>query len=727
MSFLEKLQGQEIVKRIVKESSSSIPFSASKLAQRNGSELFFGHQSTVRCARIPDSTSYKVLDIPEIQFQIDGLKLNSSGTLLAVYNRNNLVITTLPSSQFMTTQESLIKVKSFVIARDLICSLKIVDLQWNKVSRFDSTVVVLFEDGALRCFDLSYSLDEPNFVYNLTVSSRNQVGYATDVVDDPVAITFGSEDSLNGQLILYILNSEGDVFSIYPFYPREIAVSKDQIEELLNETILLTNRIVDSDSNVLEKKSAINQLKFVKHLWAQVPTAQTETRGTQRLLVLKPDSSQSMVTQGPYSIEPFPDTLYTDNATGISFVNCGSVDILIIACEKSGLLFLLPDWNITMKFRNQDFEEFVILNESGEFAPSLTLLEFKKSQHPAQISLSPFTCKNKVFLKRENCIYKVDLELWANELESYLQKGDSESLAKVLESDFNSDLELLTTLSPNEQYEGLVILEDEYSSKYVAVLTSSNFNVFLLSPETQTESPKDNVDIAPIYYKTNLDSTPFFMIDKLVQDIRKFKISAPSGSNNVIQLDETGLRDVKDISTQVLETLVNYHKFVMSLNYRVDAQKKEFVRQIDTTNDLLQKLDKVEEKQVDNSESILRITQRHEALQKRLATLAEKFDKSTDLPLSNSEKGWFKEIQKTTLSFNKSVKQRNLFAQQLSFIKKEIDSKKFRKEEDQEFGEHNWDSINDILKESKKLLTETSGRLKQNFLQLEAGNKQTFV
>jgi hypothetical protein len=712
MAFLDKLNGQEIVKRVLNvntTSGSATTVEHSKITQRNGCELFFAHQSAVRCSKISDSKSYKVLDIPDITFEVKGIKLNSSGTLLAIYNDNNLIVSTLPSSNFMITESSLIKVKSFTIGRDIFQNNRILDLSWNSISCFDSSIVTLTDDGVIRSFGLDGSLGHPDFTYNLKSTHRNQVGYPSDVMDDPVSITFGSQSNLAGALTLYILNSDGDVFSIYPFYPEKIVASKSQVEDLLNSTVIMTNSTVDQGKQY-QQRSAINQLRFVKHLWEQVPTAQLETRGSEQLYILKPDVKNKMILQGSYSIQPYPEDLYCDSAVSISMVRCGDIDLLAITYSQYGFLLTLPDLNITMKFQDQEFEEFVLLNETGETPLVLATLEFKKSQIPQPTFVSSITDSHNFFIQKGNSIYMTSLQHWSESLVGACSYGNTDAFSDLLESRLTSKLLELYSLKPGENLEGLAIIENEFSDKYISVLTNKNFIVVPISPKASKKQSQTQVGISESY-DVQLGA-PYFEIEKMLHATCSLKISAPPNANTPISSDENGLRDLSNVSSQVLKGLVNFHKVGLSLNHRVENQKNELSRQLDTTHDLVDRLGQVDKKKQENLEATQKAVERQRSLTERVQSLAEKLQKDVDLPLSSAEKNWFKEIQRLVLSFNKSVKQTHSLQEQFSFIKTEIDSQKNAINKNTH--EHNWDEINDVLNEGKTLMEMTSKELQVN-------------
>lgn len=721
MTFLQSLKDQDIFKSVAQMQGAATTIEHSRLAQRNGEELFLAHQSTIRCSKISDSTSYKVLDVPEIKFAIKGIKINSSGTLLAAYNDANIVVVSLPSSSFMTTSESLISVKSFVIGTGELRNTSVRDLSWNPTSRFDSSLVTLCEDGVLRTFDLNVSLDTPASAYDLKVSTRNQVGYAADVADDPVSITFGSLSSLAGALTLYVLNSDGDVFSIYPFFPMKIVATKALIEDLLNETVLMTNATVDS-GNTLHERAAINQLRFVKRLWDQVPTATLEVRGTLELCVLHPDPKDKMILQGPHIIQPYPEELYNDLAMGISTIKSESVDLLAVTYKSSGFLVLLPDVNTTMRFRDKEFEEFVMTNETGEFSPILVTLEFKSSQSASPTYISSISDEHNFFIQRENTIYKATLGNWSRLLEDACLYGEDNAFTNVVESRLITQLDVLATLKTGETFEGVTIVENEFAEKFAGLLTSSSFHICDLHPTTLDRAEEKTIDPD---YKTLLGG-PFFEIESLIKEMKSINILAPTDSSSPIQANEGGLRDMNHISSQVLKGLVPFHKTALSLNHRVDNQKIELARQLDTSHNLIKRLTNVTSRESSNIKAVNSFIERQEALSQRFQRLAEKLQGSVDLPLSTAEKSWFNEIHKLTLSFNRDAKQSSVLQGQLSFVKTEIDSKKLESNRGFE-SVQDWDDISDILKEGKLIIDRTSKSLQTNMSKLESGMKKTYV
>lgn len=718
MGFLNNIRRQQIFQRL--QESSETPalgqsvanVRRSKIAVRGTDELFFAHRSSIRCTKVSQSESYKLLDTPEIDFDVSGVLINSSGTLLAVYNESHIVVVSLPSSTFMSTEESLIKVKSFRVGVSSFKVSKIVEITWNPCARFDSGLVVLSSDGFIRSFDLSTSMTVPDAEYDLKSPSHNRVGLVQNSISDPVSMTFGSSESLSGALTLYILNDNGDVFSIYPFIPDVIVASKDQVEDLLNETVLLTNSAVDG-SDLIRKRQVIEQLKFVNYIWRQTPTSQKELRGTTELCVLTPQSYDYTI-QGPFATQPFPEPLYDNTAVNIVSVKTGPVSVLAVSYSRDGFAILLPDPQNIMSFRDTAFDDPYGANtDEVDDRLVLTLLDFKSSSKKASGS---FTVVEGVdlILQRSNEIFEIDLSKWSalfNDV--YITRDASLSLASYPAS---TVVRQLKSLSTTEHFVGVVRLTNEFGERFRCLVTDQSYDVFEETVREQSDVDSASSERLETPAPSKL-AAPFFEIEKLVDGVKAPKISAPPKAASKLSNDETTLRGLNDVSSQVLKHLISFHRLGLALNYRLVNQKAELERQVDTSLSLMQRQDNVNSKFIDDSSKIKTAMSRQEAITKRFQKLAENLQTVSAVPLSTAERSWFKEIGKLSVNFNKFAKQNYTLREQLRFIKSELDTKSSSTSNSVE-GLEEWDAINKIMSEGREILMKTSQGLDDSLSEL---------
>ncbi|KAH3686972.1 hypothetical protein WICPIJ_002041 [Wickerhamomyces pijperi] len=686
-------------------SSTTASIKHSKTVTRKGDEVFFAINSTIRVSKVGSSTSYKLLDLQnKIKFTIKGIKLNSSGNLLAVYNEHNVVIVSLPTSSSIANKEqTLISVRSFVISQEVYADTEILEVIWNKASRYDSNLVILSSDGVVRSFDPRFSLETPELAYDLTSSRLRNVGLNNDVSENPVSISFGATDSLCSMLTLYVLDREGDVFALYPFLPRELSASKDQVEELLNTTVVLAKDI-ETNGGVLEKSNVVNQLRFVVSLWNQVNSSEREIRATGTNHVFKCEDIVSTSLQGPFAISPYPEALYEKSATSLTIVDCEYTDALAIGFEEGGYLLLVPSSELLMKWDDEyNYEE----EETQQEIPGLSVIEYGTSKNDqGQSFVAPSTDALSFVLQSGQQILKVDLtklhNLYQQEFKGTLAQEDSDDVTPKLFS--------LYKLQSNEQVEAVSSFVDEFNTKTTFIVTTAKVKSLAPEPKvdlslSESQEQMQQESAPPKVYQPQL-GVPSFEIQSLMKQIKSLDIKSPADSRSKLQPTETVLTELNQITSQVSSNLINYHKVGIQMNYKLSKQKAEFERQIKETNDMTEKLQSLESAKSSNTKSIASYIEKQNELDERLSKLNESLKTVSDIPLSTEEKKWFKEIAETARNFNKYAQQTEQWRKQLQYIKKLLDDKKklIHKTANVDVPDSQFELLNSQMSDAKKYL-----------------------
>lgn len=700
MSSIINIEDHEVFKRISvpTESESKSSIKHQKAVTRKGDEVFFAINSSIRVSKVGSSSSYKLLDTQnKIKFSIQGLKINSSGNLLAVYNEHNVIIVSLPTSSSINNKDqTLIPTKSFVVASELYSNTEILEVLWNKASRYDSNVVILSSDGFVRSFDPRFSLEKPDLAYDLTSGRFRNVGLNNDVSENPVSIAFGATDTLANMLTLYVLDRDGDVFALYPFLPRELSASKDQIEELLNTTIVLAKDI-ESNGKILEKSNVVNQLRFVMSLWNQVDTSERELRGEKVNHVFKCENTMSTSLQGPFSMSPYPDLLYETTTTSLTVVDCEYTNVLAIGFEQGGYLLLAPKSELFMKWDN----EFSYETEEDE-APALLSIEYGKSKNAGKSFVSSFLEKFNFILQSGAQVFKVDLskfhKLYKQEFESSMSEDDSNDISPVLVS--------LYTLQTKEEIEAVSSFVDDYNTTTTFVVTNWNARSLTSEPETNERlyfDEEDSQTNPPRLYQPQL-GVPYLEIQNLLTKISSLKIKVPSEGKVKLTSTESLLSNLNKASSQVSSYLIDFHKISIQMNHKLDKQKTEFERQIQETNNLTEMLELIETTKIENHKSIETYVEKQKQLEERCNKLSESLEKISKTPLSVQEKKWFKEIGDTARNFNKYAHQTDQWRKQLQYMKKALEEKKKMAKKNEDLIDNQFELLNNQMLEAKKYL-----------------------
>lgn len=647
-------------------------------------EIFYAINSSIRQSK--SNADYKLLDT-DINFEIENIKFNSSGNLLAVYNSNNLTVLSIDS----------INVKQYNIAVKLFEKVSIKCLLWNKSAKFDSNLIILSDDNIIRSFDLNYSFNEPLKTFNLANQASNKKGLILNSIRDPTSITFGSTGSkLSGLLTLYIVDGDGDVFSIYPFLPvNEVSATEKQVEDLFNESVLLLNSSLDGENEV-NKELAINQLRFVNTLWKQLPLASVEIRESNVKYFISDISKVSFkdtfAIQGPFSIQPYPECLYEDEATDIISFESDGLDLISIAFKQYGFVVLLPDYNLTMKWY-----DFVNDSSVQEYSNLFTLLKHEKpkSQKPTYFQSS---FENTLLIQNDNNLLSVSALL---------------------------DIPNITTIKPlilnAINYEGNGVIYDVLNNTKTTIILANSTVKFLEEPINNKKlSSKSNEEKIEDVYKSSLNSSVSLEISKLLKNIQSFKLNLPSNFSVLSKHDEDSLAALDSITSSISKNLAYYHKFGILINYKLNNLNIEFQNQITTANAIFEKYNKLRKK----NEQISKLVERQEKLNKRFDLLKETVSNSTskaNLALSTKEKKWFKEIALSVSNFNKSLRKNELLKEQLKFIETELNNLEIdNNNNNNDHDEFDWADLNLVLKQGKELLNSTANSLNSNLKDLDS-------
>ncbi|KAH3675518.1 hypothetical protein WICMUC_002607 [Wickerhamomyces mucosus] len=691
MSILSKASNHSVFKHLEYDSQKDTPIGYqaptvkhSKIAVRNGDEIFFAHRSLIRVTKLHQFSEYALIDIPVIDFDIKGIKINSSGDLLAVYDERNILIISVPTLA-LNENRTFIETRSFKIGLDIYNSTEVIEVLWNTTSRYDSNLVVLSSDGFLRTFDPRFSVDEPELQFDLVAKHSRSIGLNTDSVKDPVSIAFGSSNSLSSLLTLYILDREGDIFALYPFVPKELSAPRDQIEELFNQTVLLANNY-ESEEESSKKLRAIDQLKFAVDLWKQVPTSQREYRKSLEFCVLNTKGSELTSIQGPFAIQPYPEELYETEATSIITLECGCTDVLAVGFTKGGLLLLSSDDQLLMRWDGTD--SFDLVESDFQVLSTVEYIPGKgSSSYVGSLKDLLFT------LQMNRNIYQVDLSSIADSFKSQQAcNAEEENL------NFESKLLMVHSLEDSEVYEGSLILSDE---QYSGLLVLTNMRVIVKELKEKSDD-KTSLAYDEIRYQAEL-GPPSEEVQRSVEETSNLNLKIPKNAAVEIQGDDTSLEQFNKVYRQVGSVLKEFHNAGINLNYKFSSQKEELERQINEIFSLKKRVQELQNKNAKNNSIIDQSLKKQKLLEEKAVQLSRKLQNSIDLPYSTKEKKWFKEIRESTISFNKFAQQSKTFEEQLTYIKSRLDDERNPTSEVEE----EWVDLNDLLVESKNILQKT--------------------
>lgn len=711
MSLAEKVQDLEIFKGILSKIEKDSHLNHEKLAFHDDI-LFFAFDNLVRCGSL-SSPSYKLLGIKELDFVPKGIKLNSLGTLLAIYDEKNIIISTIPSkSVILNSDSNEISVKSFKIGLNIFKQCTILKILWDKLSKFESSLVILSNDDIIRVFDPAFSINTPKATFELNNSS-NQIGLVTNNISEAVSMTFGSNDTLTGLLTLYILNKDGDIFSIYPFTNDNIVAKASSVEDLLNETILLSDIYIENFENP-KRQHVVEQLKFVTDLWNQKSSATTEFKNGQDFLVLDTSKYSSFEIQGPFSIQPYPKEFYDDFGYDLISFKSGDLDLLVTSFESGGYLILAQDPEIIMKWNHELIAENYVLLDSLNIDPTLSTIYHQSSKLNTPAYLKNNEQHSKIFSESFNTISEINLNSWNDILNS-----ESQDIDEAEVSNLKPEIIALYTLKPKESIYFVGIINN-----ITLILTNQSVKVIQNKIENKKDSIKELEELEneinnltltqPKAIEPSKLNSPYSEINKLLSEATK-SFSTIKSTKTPLNGDENSLRDLDFSNNQILEQVIKLHKISLSLNHRLSLQRREQARQVEILNNSKSTMDLVKSKHSDNETQFESIKKRQQLINERFDKLLKKSTFNGSLPISVKEKQWFKELKNSTLMFNSSLKKTEHIKEQLNTIKNEITSKDFNQQDTNE----DWDELEKILENGKVKLSSTTKGLNDDLAKLE--------
>ncbi|KAA8916003.1 hypothetical protein TRICI_001818 [Trichomonascus ciferrii] len=488
-----------------------------------GNDLFLAVGNTVRCIDASaDSTSgYKKLDLPSVDFLIHSLCINESGTLLALVGEKKVVACLLPPTGALSGKETCLRVRSRQVGIDT--SHNVLKVAWNPIARYDSNLIILTDDNYLRAYNLSWSYEDPEYVYCLTAQEDEQhmdesFGLDYDELEDPVSFTLGSAAEPHGKFTLYVLTRSGDIFGLCPWVPSHFTMSKEEVEDMFDASVSLEyeyRQKPDSKANV--RRHYKQQLAWASQIWKQLATSMVESKlspdGTLHdYHILRRPDRPPQDPQGPFSYHPFPQTLYEGDALDITAVDAGAMTALAVSYSTGRVTCFLQDVSLDMKWKGSGINSDVSLatlesielpasssgsvsTGTGGFGSDSTnaFASFGKTNNTSSAGISGFGSSGKptnavseraislqvdpaqdlcLFALEDKQAYRIDLSSWAIPLTHAMECGDLKEVERAISNSGHADVQMLVAGQDNSGFKGFALLEDMVGSQFSVAKTN---------------------------------------------------------------------------------------------------------------------------------------------------------------------------------------------------------------------------------------------------------------
>ncbi|KAK9476627.1 hypothetical protein V1514DRAFT_364391 [Lipomyces japonicus] len=655
-----------------------------------GTDVFVAVDGQIRCANLSKRTDliklvnvYKALHIPSIEFDIKNLVINQSGTFLAIIGEHDIVVTSLPSPDFTTRSETIIHVRYRKLGAFENC--KVVKVIWHPLSRDDSGLVVLTSDSRILLFDLTVSHDVPE--REVDVCKDQLQGYSFGLSDtsalDASSICFGSADYGMGEMLLYILTSDGDVYALCPFIPRRCAISRSSLYRLL-EWVVAESKTTDTTTSQFEKFRKRQQFNWVTDLVLQSEDAsnlagvsrRTNNYGELEELAVfdRPDLQKfSEKLQGPWSIRPYPKNLYkSGNATDIVSLDSENIGILLIAYSGGRVNIFLQDepvgalWTSTAYASALDDDSEALTDKSRlslllyeSLLLNTGLDEDSLSDYPFWFINGP-PLEDYIFVNFQHRVVKLDISNWKQPLLNAVLNPAQGEQAKYLSKSPSTETSVLySSLLKNssDQTLAVAVLNDLLSADIILNLSTTGINAFQLDEFAGLQSPASEIKDVNLANTASKNSLPYHnLLNPLSIDINKLsrgstaesKLSIKKKQANFsmtepVQVSEDCLNFFGSVAEVMEEELQDVYFAGFQIHRRLTEQRVEFNRQVLQLADLQDRVLEAANKSVTSAEKTV---ERQQELNERASKLYQKLVDSQALPISDAEKKWITELNR---------------------------------------------------------------------------------
>ncbi|KAI8647071.1 hypothetical protein BD408DRAFT_479486 [Parasitella parasitica] len=466
------------------------------------------------------STPYKILDTPEINYNIVSLTPNNNGRLLAVCGEHRLEIVCLPRQAFSDYASSGIIPRREVDCRTLSVihsksRADILKIEWHPLSETHTHIVILGNDNMLRIFDVSNDIENPEQSFDLspleqkpsTTPPIQRIGFSIDddsdnSDEDVVTFTLGgpSKDKSGWEpfTVFYALRG-GHIYSLCPVIPFRSIVRRSHLDNLACIVDVKYQQAKSSEKHDFKTLSHLFNLQsaWIDDLFQTAKIAR-RSNDSDSLVVVSDEQHSRYPTlrQGPFLIS---HTQPLDNgieASDLLFINPEPVRVLALGLTDGSVHnYLLSgevdaQWQMPVSSATHSWQkELGILLSESACLPKASLYEVinLKSQELPRYQTVTFVSdplyKDTFFIYHAAGVHAVAMGTWIQPLRDAILKyesgNNSESkrvLDGLLKEKSKSEVRSLVNASPFKDafvpIIGLVLTSDIYLSYSLLALTS---------------------------------------------------------------------------------------------------------------------------------------------------------------------------------------------------------------------------------------------------------------
>lgn len=519
----------------------------------------------------------------ETDFAPTAICVNTSLSLVAVGGAGTLAIYSA-SGKLKTT----VKVRNSV--RKLI---------WHPCGVSDACLVALTEAEVLIC-TCGEVVEVASF--DLSRTPEAEVNIADEPLD-PVSVAFGPSTADTGVLSIYIATRDGDFFGICPFVPKKFVLSSTQLKKLIN-------------FSVDNQEGAGKQLSWVSAVTRQIDSSPKTWVNEQRAFVFNAPESHVASVQGPFRLQPYPESLYGEETVDFACVDIAE-SILLIQATKNYVNFYLQPISLNLAWESNNGQEITALTLVNSVKVSSSS-SIKKLVVPESHGL--------VFVETSEKLACIDYRSWRGVLAEAFTVGDVSKLPPSVVTE-----EPISYIYVNRSNN--VLTEDQHEGTIKTWGT----------PGSTANDTEESYSRLPKFY--GIIDSPESYIDQVRSAVSNIALR-PKGILPQLKDDVESLEKLSEVSEFYNRGINDLFKQILFTEKHIEAQRNELRRQLEELANADSRKQSLEPKTV--SDRVSSAWNRHEKLKSRVVALSEQLAdaKNTGKPLGLAEQQWFSELDR---------------------------------------------------------------------------------
>ncbi|KAI8897250.1 hypothetical protein BC833DRAFT_594517 [Globomyces pollinis-pini] len=646
-------------KETIKDSNHSCK---SLLSYQNG-DVYITNNHKIRTCNLRDfkrsledktQPTYKNLVTSDTKF--DQTLINQSGSILALYNENEISVAVLKSD--MNSNSSItcntVYVGEKYYSKDSY--VKIVKVLWHPLSAKSSHLMVLTSNGMLRMFNVLVDLEEPEQCFSLcqkdTPGKIGGKAFGLNVEKYHArTFTLGTFNSVKDGwsiVTVYGLLESGDLVSICPVLPNDSRISLDWVKETIATTT--------SEWNLSNKEDSVIASNFY---WALKWLTDIQENYHPERSVIRPLQDREPLRSAPWNIEP--ESVYGLEKFGIpvqlSVTHTAISPIITLAFDSGNLVLglvmqtVLPVW-VT------DKSQFEIIY-------SLTVHEVITVSSGFSSNIDLYCDRHLVdtiFYRSANGIYQIQLDIGR-----YLDESQLIDVEKPLAS----VRQLIDT--GNDVITGFQIISDlTLGPSYICLVSTGQLIADLIFKVHNQQKAVQTVDPKNVKTLSDFDYSALDCVAKMSTLSTKSKPYPEF-------IDKESFKKVGENIVETRKKIQIIVSGFAKLKQRVEELENAQTSQAETTVKVEEQILRLKTKSTEVTKRFKELKSRNEIQYQRITTILEILYDLTQPKLSSQEIKWFKEMTMMNNEFE------NHHKPTVEHLKKRIASIDTTEEKDNQF------------------------------------------